>query len=93
VSLGVKLELWPYGDERNAEPIGSIKISNLGTGNYERADYMFKVRDEDWNHAAQQTVPPAFGNISGMVRDHDRVHGGGWRLLYEVLKQVFEPED
>jgi hypothetical protein len=57
------------------------------------ADYMFKVRDEDWNHAAQQNVPPAFGNISGMVRDHDRVHGGGWRLLYEVLKQVFEPED
>lgn len=22
----------------------------------------------------------------------DRVHGGGWKLLYEVLKQVFEPE-
>jgi hypothetical protein len=35
----VRIEVWPYGDEEHAEPLGKLYIANTGAGTLAVADY------------------------------------------------------
>lgn len=49
----VKIELWPHGDESRATPLGTIKITNDGTGNEAFGNY-----DVSLSHSGRYVTRP-----------------------------------
>lgn len=71
--LVVKLELWPFGDEKSAAEIGRAEIVNVTPGDGDTADYEYKVFDDEGNMAA--------GKVSGWWRKHNPA----WHLVQRVI--------
>lgn len=76
--LVIKVELWPLGVEEEAQPMGTMTITNDRTGGHGKGNYDIKIyKWEDkgiWK--------------KGRIEDFPRVKLGPWDLLYRALKSV-----
>lgn len=81
--LVIKVELWPYGDEKNKEVIGTGVIVNDGSGSAQVGNYDVLFVDQD--------VPDAVGlyqlnaQKSVGVRNHLRAVHSVWKLVHNAL--------
>lgn len=80
----VKMELWPGGDESRMRPLGTIVITNDGTGNAEVGNYRYTL-----SHAGKffgkRKEPFKQGRVIRFIRTLSP-----YRLLCRVLKEARE---
>lgn len=75
----VKLELWPFGDESKARPLGTAIIANDGSGSNGTGNYRVVLSKRGkkagkWKEGALEGFP--------------RKRLGAWDLLYRALDVV-----
>ena len=75
--IRVKIELVPYGKEDWARQIGSVIISNDGTGTTAVGNYKYTLSDDT-------------GKISGELKEFKRVKGNVFHLLRDVLNKTLQ---
>ena len=73
--LRIKIELVPYGKEDLTRQIGSVIISNDGTGTHTVGNYKYTLSDET-------------GSIKGELKEFKRVKGNAFHLLRDVLDKA-----
>jgi hypothetical protein len=81
----VKLEMWPFGDESKAYPLGRTYIWNKGSGTQERGDYGVAV-------AKKGGVDRMNPLRSGTIENYPRLSYSVWRLIIRALKSAFPEE-
>lgn len=82
----VKVELWPFGRESEAEEIGRAYITNDGSGAPNRGNYDVEVCRRG------TTEKPSDGGTAtrtGRVEDYPRRSYNVWRLVKRALKSAF----
>lgn len=72
--LVVKCELWPQGNNDEAESLGTLVIVNDGTGSKEIGHYLTML-DENMGE----------GVATGVVRGFEREKKPAWELVYRAL--------
>lgn len=77
-----KLELWPGGNEREAQVLGVIEITN----NLERS-IMTRGNRGDYRYRIQKKTP---GRVAaeGVLRNYPRRSYHPWNLVMGILNQV-----
>jgi len=73
--LRIKIELVPYGKNEWAREIGSVIISNDGTGTESVGNYKYTLSDDT-------------GSIKGELKEFKRIKGNAFHLLRDVLKKA-----
>lgn len=68
----VKIEIWPFGDQRKARELGRVEIVNDGKGTQDQADYDVRFHDE----LSEKRVK---------LQDHRRGPMGFWRLVRDAM--------
>lgn len=106
--LVVKLELWPRGDQNQAEEIGREYIANIG-GDAERGDYQAAVCRRGTNDIPREIAAAAYesarrepdleiladlepGTRAGRVFAYPRQSYNVWRLVLRTLRVQFPEE-
>jgi hypothetical protein len=79
----VTIELCPYGSEENKEVLGTIYISNDGTGTRENGNYNVKIDNEHIKRKTGIEVEHLY-----RVESFPRLNLGAYDLLYRALKAV-----
>jgi len=77
--IKITVELHRFGDSNDKELLAEAKIYNDCTGTKTRGNYKYKL----WR---VRKTPWKTGRIEGFERQTESV----WKLLYLVLKDVFE---
>lgn len=77
-----KIELWPFGEEENAQEIGRVLIHNDTTGNSMYGNYVVRLMK-----AAKYATKPGVWK-RGVVHQFPRIKLGPYDLLYRALKNV-----
>ena len=79
----VTIELCPYGSEENKEVLGTIYISNDGTGTRQNGNYNVKIDNEHIKRKTGIEVEHLY-----RVENFPRLNLGAYDLLYRALKAV-----
>jgi hypothetical protein len=81
--LVVKVELWPGGDERRAEVIGRMTISNVGThpDHPKRGNYVARLMRKGTERTVQRAAE---------VLDYPRLHYPVWKLVKRALEALYD---
>lgn len=92
VLITVKIELWPWGDEKRAREIGRMYIANVG-GTVERGDYDVAVCRRGTMEVPQPVDPEGpKATRSGEVKNYPRLSYNVWRLIARALLSAFPEE-
>lgn len=76
--LKITIELVPFGNDDEAQPIATMLIANEGTGDYKNGNYAYA-----YNYADRPDVP-AFGYVKRFPRIQ-----GAWGLVRKVLNDKY----
>lgn len=79
--LRLRLELVPFGNESEAQTIGSMVIANDGTGDYRWGNYVYAFKENSSEEV-----------ISGYISDHYRGQGA-WNLVKRILNSPHENDE
>lgn len=78
--LVVKIELWPYGDERRAREIGRLHIINKGDSSTpQRGNYLTRLLRKGSTKTVQRTAE---------VLNHPRLSAPVWKLVRKALEAL-----
>lgn len=72
--LVVKIEIWPYGDEKAKREIANAKIWNTGTGTIEKGNY-----DSIF-------ISDLHGEFRANLKNHDRSLNV-WKLVQKLISK------
>lgn len=91
--ITVKIELWPFGDEKRAREIGRMYIANTGGGTPDRGDYEVAVCRRG-TIAVPAPINPEGPKAtrSGFVLGYPRLAYNVWRLIARALLSSFPEE-
>lgn len=84
--LVIKIELWPFGNEKTKRELGRAHIINDGTGSLEIGNYvvkLFKSAEYSKNNAGKVYK-------TGEVKEFKRLKGSPWELLKLALINVLD---
>jgi hypothetical protein len=81
----VKLEMWPFGDETKAYPLGRTYIWNTGSGGTKIGNYAAAV-------CKKGSVDRSKPLRTGFVDEYPRLSYNVWRLIIRALKSAFPEE-
>jgi len=92
--LVVRIELWPFGDEKEKREIGRTYIYNDGKGSQHRGNYKVRVSRKDKLEPEERrdiVEGKGFARI-GSVTDYPRTSYNVWRLVLRALRSAFPEE-
>lgn len=91
--IAIKVEIWPFGEKREARTIGRMYIANDGSGTRETGNYIIKVTD-----GSEQELESGF-EFRGLkatseikVKSHSRA-SGFWPIVKRAIDEMIKEKN
>lgn len=90
--LVIKIELWPHGQEDQAQTLGLARIFNDGTGTRTIGNYVFEMFRRNAKFPTGDSRPQTVLK-RGVVRGFPRLRESCWKLLFLGMASAFDRDN